>query len=51
LRPARCGLCRYESLRDGTLDLVDIAIMNDELDVAAINQWRVAQAIEARQKG
>ncbi|WP_376712615.1 DUF6889 family protein, partial [Acinetobacter baumannii] len=29
------GLCRFESLKDGTLDLADIALMNDALDVQA----------------
>ncbi|MFW1705945.1 DUF6889 family protein [Acinetobacter baumannii] len=32
------GLCRFESLKDGTLDLTDIALMNDALDVQADNQ-------------
>ncbi|EPW9489074.1 DUF6889 family protein [Acinetobacter baumannii] len=32
------GLCRFESLKDGTLDLADIALMNDALDVQADNQ-------------
>lgn len=31
-------MCRYESLKDGTLDLADIALMNDALDVIAENQ-------------
>lgn len=26
-------MCRYESLKDGTLDLADIALMNESLDV------------------
>lgn len=40
LRPAVCGMCRYESLKDGTLDLADIALMNDVLDVKAENETR-----------
>lgn len=32
------GLCRFESLKDGTIDLADIALMNDALDVQADNQ-------------
>ncbi|WP_372532405.1 DUF6889 family protein [Acinetobacter baumannii] len=32
------GLCRFESLKDGTVDLADIALMNDALDVQADNQ-------------
>ena len=31
-------MCRYESLKDGTLDLADIALMNESLDVVAENQ-------------
>lgn len=31
-------MCRYESLKDGSLDLADIALMNDALDVVAENQ-------------
>jgi len=25
------GLCKYESLKDGSLDLIDIALLNDAL--------------------
>jgi len=25
------GLCRFESLKDGTLDLCDVALLNDAL--------------------
>ncbi|WP_416202783.1 DUF6889 family protein [Acinetobacter pittii] len=32
------GLCRFESLKDGTVDLADVALMNDALDVLADNQ-------------
>lgn len=32
------GLCRYESLKDGTLGLEDVALMNDALDVDSDNQ-------------
>ena len=38
LRPVLHNCCRYESLLDGTLTLVDIAIMNEALDVRAYNQ-------------
>lgn len=31
-------MCRYESLKDGTIDLYDIALMNDALDAIAQNQ-------------
>jgi hypothetical protein len=41
LRPALRGLCGYEGLRDGTLDLEDVAVMNEALDVEQENQARV----------
>jgi hypothetical protein len=31
-------MCRYESLKDGTLDLCDIALMNEALDVVEANR-------------
>lgn len=36
-------MCRYESLKDGTVDLADIALMNEELDAAAENENRVTE--------
>jgi len=45
LRPVVRGMCRYESLKDGSLDLSDIALMNDALDVVAENQV-IAQRIK-----
>lgn len=38
LRPAVEGVCRYESLKDGTLSLADVARMNDALDVRQENE-------------
>jgi hypothetical protein len=38
MRPALDGLCKYESLIDGTLDLADIVRMNDALDMQAERQ-------------
>jgi hypothetical protein len=32
------GLIRYESLIDGTLDLADVALLNDSLAVRADNE-------------
>lgn len=43
-RPVLEGMCKYESLKDGTLDLLDIARMNDALDVRYENQLRLEQA-------
>ncbi|MCY1459044.1 hypothetical protein D9M71_764830 [compost metagenome] len=44
--PVLEGLCRYESLKDGTLDLADIAMMNDALLVRAENKERMRKALE-----
>lgn len=44
MRPALEGLCRYESLKDGTLDLEDVARMNEALDVRAENENRYRKA-------
>lgn len=46
LRPALRGVCRYESLIDGTLSLEDIALMNDALDVQDENERRYMAAVE-----
>lgn len=46
LRPVIKGMCKYESIIDGTLDLADIALMNDALDVVADNEWLVEEARE-----
>ena len=43
LTPVLHGLCRYESLKDGTIDLEDIARMNDALDVKFENERRIAE--------
>lgn len=37
----------YESLKDGTVDLADVAQMNDDLDAEAENEHRVAEALKA----
>jgi hypothetical protein len=46
LRPSIEGMCRFESLKDGTLDLVDIAKMNEALDVRSENERRYRKANE-----
>lgn len=43
MRPVLRGLCKYESLRDGTLTLVDFVIMNEALDVEAENHYRATK--------
>lgn len=40
MRPVLAGMCSYEGLKDGALDLADVALMNDALDVARENTWR-----------
>jgi hypothetical protein len=46
MRPVGEGLCKYESLIDGTVDLADVARMNDWLDVRDENQERHRKANE-----
>lgn len=41
-------MCRYESLLDGTLTLLDLATMNDELDAASENERRMAEVMKDR---
>lgn len=40
------GLCRFESLKDGTLGLEDIALMNDALEVESDNQLLARERAE-----
>lgn len=44
MRPVLRGLCRYESLKDGTLDLCDIADMNDAITAQDENAYRAGEA-------
>ncbi|WP_418654792.1 DUF6889 family protein [Acinetobacter bereziniae] len=39
MRPVIKGMCKFESLKNGELDLADIAFMNDALDVVADNEY------------
>lgn len=48
LRPVLRGMCRFESLKDCTLDLADIALMNDALDVQDENERRYMEAKERK---
>lgn len=41
LRPVLRGLCRYESLVDGTLNLDDLALLNEAIDVEEENDRRI----------
>jgi hypothetical protein len=47
LRPVLAGMCRYESLKDGSLDLLDVSMMNYALTAKAENDYRVAEAARA----
>lgn len=46
MRPVLRGMCKYESLIDCTLDLADIARMNEALDVQDENTERARKANE-----
>lgn len=48
MAPVLEGMCRYESLKDGTLDLEDIARMNDALMVRADNQELARKQMEKK---
>lgn len=50
LRPVLRGLLRYESLIDGSVDIADVALLNDALDVADENTRR-AQSRESANHG
>lgn len=41
MRPIDHGYCKYESLIDGTLDLFDLARMNDAITVRQENMHRL----------
>jgi hypothetical protein len=43
MRPVIAGMCQYESLKNGTLDLLDITKMNESLDVHSENQYRIRE--------
>jgi hypothetical protein len=43
MRPVIEGMCLYESLKDGTIDLADIALMNEALDCKYENMFRSKQ--------
>lgn len=44
LQTVEAGMCKYESLIDGTLSLEDIARMTEFLSVQAENRARVNEA-------
>lgn len=44
MQPVRRGMCLYESLKSGALDLCDIALMNEACEAADENQRRANAA-------
>lgn len=46
MRPVLAGMCRYESLLNGALDIADIALMNDALDVRADNEYLMRESMK-----
>jgi len=45
MRPVLEGLCSYESLINGALDLFDMARMNEAIDVRNENNTRAEEAL------
>ena len=43
-------MCKFESLKNGKLDLADIALMNDALDVVADNEYLINEERERVRK-
>jgi hypothetical protein len=50
MRPVLRGLCVYESLINGTVDLFDIARMNEALDVTDENERRINEALAKKEQ-
>ncbi|MCJ2031298.1 hypothetical protein MKK50_18185 [Methylobacterium sp. J-043] len=48
LRPVESGMCRFESLLDGTLDLSHIALMNESISVRVENENRARAASQEK---
>lgn len=44
MRPVDMGYCTMEGLKDGTLDLEDVALMNDAIEVRLENERRLRRA-------
>lgn len=51
LAPALAGVCRYESIIDGTLGLHDIALMNDAMAVKADNEAEARRRARNEENG
>lgn len=46
MRPVMRGMCTYESLKNGSVDLRDIDRMNEAIDIDDENRKRVADWVE-----
>lgn len=46
MQPVLRDMCKYESLKDGTIDLSDLALMNDAIAAETENAWRAREAFE-----
>jgi hypothetical protein len=51
MRPVLEGMCNYESLIDGTLSLLDVARMNEAMEIRDENQARAHEAQEDAYRG
>lgn len=49
MRPVEAGYISYCSLKDGSVDLADIARMNDWLDLKADNEYRIEKWRQANE--
>ncbi|MFU9135770.1 MULTISPECIES: DUF6889 family protein [unclassified Erwinia] len=49
MRPVEAGYISYAALKDGTVDLADIARMNDWLDLKADNENRIIRWKQANE--
>jgi hypothetical protein len=45
MRPVLEGMCQYESLKNGALDLADVSRMNEAIDVRNENRARADDAM------
>ena len=46
MRPVMRELWPYGSLKDGSVDLADVALMNDAIDAELENQFRAREAMK-----
>ncbi len=51
MRPCAAGMCKFESMLDGTLDLADVAAMNEYLDIKAANEAAIEEYIALKGGG